>query len=260
MMKAKAKGTIPDLPDGVGTVGGLTDFTRSLRHWINDALMTFFFFLVALELKRELVLGELNNPRMAALSIAAAWVLSLGIDLFLHGGLLAHIYLEPSPFLLPAEDAFRRIPLGYLTFLILTIALFWLLRRLQIQGFTAGFRLAAVAGAVIWGALVLGVEVRSEAMSVRRLRIRIVLDILPGVKLRAILNPSVGVAALLAVLSASTASAAYCGAASYNKCCEPACCPQPACCTVMKFDGPWLVFGPPSHTCATDPGDEASNT
>ena len=34
--------------------------------------MTLFFFLVALELKRELVLGELNNPRTAALSIAAA--------------------------------------------------------------------------------------------------------------------------------------------------------------------------------------------
>jgi NhaA family Na+:H+ antiporter len=34
--------------------------------------MTLFFFVVALELKRELVLGELRNPRMAALSIAAA--------------------------------------------------------------------------------------------------------------------------------------------------------------------------------------------
>jgi NhaA family Na+:H+ antiporter len=34
--------------------------------------MTLFFFLVALELKRELVLGELRNPRMAALSIVAA--------------------------------------------------------------------------------------------------------------------------------------------------------------------------------------------
>lgn len=99
----------------------------------------------------------------AAQSIAAAWVLSLGIDLFLHGGLLAHIYVEPSPFLLPAEDAFRRIPLGYLTFLILTIALFWLLRRLRIQGFTAGFRLAAVAGAVIWGALVVGLYSISTA-------------------------------------------------------------------------------------------------
>jgi NhaA family Na+:H+ antiporter len=48
------------------------EFVRSLKEWINDGLMTLFFFLVALELKRELVLGELSNPRMAALSIAGA--------------------------------------------------------------------------------------------------------------------------------------------------------------------------------------------
>jgi NhaA family Na+:H+ antiporter len=48
------------------------EFTRSVQHWINDGLMTLFFFLVALELKRQLVLGDLNNPRMAALSIAGA--------------------------------------------------------------------------------------------------------------------------------------------------------------------------------------------
>jgi NhaA family Na+:H+ antiporter len=56
----------------VGVQIGTLEFARSLRGWINDGLMTLFFFLVALELKRELVLGELNNPRMAALSIAAA--------------------------------------------------------------------------------------------------------------------------------------------------------------------------------------------
>jgi NhaA family Na+:H+ antiporter len=48
------------------------DFARPLKAWLNDALMTLFFFLVSLELKRELVLGELRRPRMAALSIAAA--------------------------------------------------------------------------------------------------------------------------------------------------------------------------------------------
>lgn len=56
----------------VGFKFGSLEFGRSLREWINDGLMTLFFFLVALELKRELVLGELNNPRTAALSIAAA--------------------------------------------------------------------------------------------------------------------------------------------------------------------------------------------
>jgi NhaA family Na+:H+ antiporter len=56
----------------VGFQIGVFEFARSLREWMNDGLMTLFFFLVALELKRELVLGELNNPRMAALSIASA--------------------------------------------------------------------------------------------------------------------------------------------------------------------------------------------
>lgn len=56
----------------VGMQFGPAQFVRSIREWINDGLMTLFFFLVAVELKRELVLGELNNMRVAALSIAAA--------------------------------------------------------------------------------------------------------------------------------------------------------------------------------------------
>src|SRR5690606_34046525 len=56
----------------IGLHCGALDFTRSLRHWINDGLMTFFFFVISLELKRELVLGELKNLRAAALPFAAA--------------------------------------------------------------------------------------------------------------------------------------------------------------------------------------------
>jgi len=52
-------------------IGGL-GLSKPIILWINDGLMTLFFFLVSLELKRELVLGELRNPRMAALSISAA--------------------------------------------------------------------------------------------------------------------------------------------------------------------------------------------
>lgn len=59
-----------DVPIGIRL--GAVEFSRSLQHWINDGLMTFFFFIVALELKREIILGELRNPRMAALSFAGA--------------------------------------------------------------------------------------------------------------------------------------------------------------------------------------------
>ena len=51
---------------------GSLEYARSFREWVNDGLMTLFFFLVALELKRELVLGELNRPHKAVFSIAAA--------------------------------------------------------------------------------------------------------------------------------------------------------------------------------------------
>ena len=56
----------------IGLTFGALDFTRSLRHWINDALMTLFFFVISLELKREIVLGELRDPRLAGLPLAGA--------------------------------------------------------------------------------------------------------------------------------------------------------------------------------------------
>jgi NhaA family Na+:H+ antiporter len=43
-----------------------------LRHFVNDGLMALFFFVVGLEIKRELVLGELRDPRTAAVPVAAA--------------------------------------------------------------------------------------------------------------------------------------------------------------------------------------------
>lgn len=45
---------------------------KTLHHWINDGLMAVFFFVVGLELKREIVAGELRNPKNAILPIAAA--------------------------------------------------------------------------------------------------------------------------------------------------------------------------------------------
>ena len=96
-------------------------------------------------------------------SVAAAWVLSVGFDLFLHAGLLARVYIVPSPFLLAPQEAFRRIPFGYLAFLGLTLALSWFLRRLDVRGAIAGFRHGAGAGAVVWGALTVGLYSISTA-------------------------------------------------------------------------------------------------
>ena len=45
---------------------------QSLAHLVNDGLMAVFFFVVGLEIKRELVLGELRNPRDATLPVLAA--------------------------------------------------------------------------------------------------------------------------------------------------------------------------------------------
>jgi NhaA family Na+:H+ antiporter len=52
-------------------IGGF-EIAKPLLLWVNDGLMAVFFFLVGLELKRELLEGELSSPRQAFLPVAAA--------------------------------------------------------------------------------------------------------------------------------------------------------------------------------------------
>ena len=53
---------------GINTFG----MKLSVHHWINDALMVIFFFVVTLEIKREILQGELSRPKQAMLPIIGA--------------------------------------------------------------------------------------------------------------------------------------------------------------------------------------------
>ena len=62
---------------------------KPLLLWINDGLMTVFFFVVGLEIKREIAFGELRDPRKAALPAAAAlggMVVPAAVYLLVQGG------------------------------------------------------------------------------------------------------------------------------------------------------------------------------
>ena len=59
-----------ELPFTIGFPG--FELSKSLHHWINDGLMAIFFFVIGLELKREILVGELADPKQAILPIVAA--------------------------------------------------------------------------------------------------------------------------------------------------------------------------------------------
>jgi NhaA family Na+:H+ antiporter len=56
----------------LGVSWGLIDLAKPVRLWINDGLMAVFFLLVGLEIKRELVEGELSQPANVVLPVAGA--------------------------------------------------------------------------------------------------------------------------------------------------------------------------------------------
>jgi NhaA family Na+:H+ antiporter len=69
-------------------IGGL-DIGMDLQHWVNEGLMTLFFLVVALEVKREVTTGELRDPKKAVLPVIAAiggMIVPAGVYLLLNAG------------------------------------------------------------------------------------------------------------------------------------------------------------------------------
>jgi NhaA family Na+:H+ antiporter len=121
------KGAYHDLWHAELTLGSAQlQITESLLHWVNDGLMAVFFFVVGLEIKREVLVGELASPRRAALPAIAALggvLVPIGIYLALTRG---HEGAEGWGIPMATDIAFAlgvlavlgdRVPLGLKVFL-----------------------------------------------------------------------------------------------------------------------------------------------
>ena len=157
----------------IGVRIGSLDFTRSLKHWINDGLMTFFFFVISLELKRELVLGELRNPQTAALPLAAA-VGGMLVPVLVYHALLTDqpgihgwgtVMATDTAFVIGCLAIFgNRIPPGLRLFL-LSLAIFDDVGAILVVAL--GYGEALNGFALVLGALGLGVVAGAAGLGVR---------------------------------------------------------------------------------------------
>lgn len=108
---------------GIGEWG----IQMSLHHWVNDALMALFFFVVGLELKREILVGELSDIKQATLPLVAALggmiVPAVIFEAFNFGSDAAHGWGVP----MATDIAFavgalallgKRVPKSLITFLV----------------------------------------------------------------------------------------------------------------------------------------------
>jgi len=137
-------------------LNGKTYLDFTFHHWVNDGLMSVFFFAVGLELKREIVAGELSRPRKAMIPIMAAF-----------GGMLvpALIYLSLNP----AGDVSRGWGIPMATDIAFALGILYLLGSripASLKVFLAALAIADDLGAVLVIALFYTSEISIENLSI----------------------------------------------------------------------------------------------
>jgi len=140
----------------IGVSWGESVFSLSLQHWVNDALMAVFFFVVGLEIKREILIGHLSSLKKAILPVTAA-----------AGGMLipAVIFLSLNP----GEEAARGWGVPVATDIAFALGILSLLGKrvpITLKLFLTALAIADDIGAVLVIALFYTEKIRWTALIV----------------------------------------------------------------------------------------------
>ena len=96
------------------------------------------------------------TPRRYIQITLLAWLAILGIDFLFHGGIFAAVYYQGSPFLLSAQESFRRIPWGYLALLVTAGLLVWVIVQTKATTWRQGLLTGLAFGVAFGGAFLVG--------------------------------------------------------------------------------------------------------
>lgn len=88
--------------------------------------------------------------------VLLSWLTMSACDLLQHAGLFAQLWIDSKDAFLPPEQLFQRLPLGYLSFLLSTILLTWVMLRIGVSGGWGGTVFGLKFGLLLSAANVLG--------------------------------------------------------------------------------------------------------
>ena len=106
-------------------------------------------------LEIDLLVSPITRKRFVHVTLLT-WIANIGLDFLLNAGVLARVIDWKQPGLLTPTQMFQRIPLGYLSFLLTTILMVWLIARMEVRELRAGLIFGMKFGALTGAAGFLG--------------------------------------------------------------------------------------------------------